>query len=120
MNQISIYHNPRCSKSRRALELLEEAGHNVRVIEYLNTPLNVEAVLDLIRMAGGDPMELVRVGEDEFADSGIPGNEQDVDVVAEAISRYPRLLQRPVVVCGMRAVVARPPESLSELINPAD
>ena len=104
-----IYHNPRCSKSRQALEILRQRGIEPVVIEYLKTPLDAKT----LRSLGLPVRELIRDNEDEYAALNLAGK-SDADLIA-AIVKHPILLQRPIVVHGKRAVVARPPERVQEL-----
>ncbi len=108
MSEYVLYHNPRCSKSRQALEILRTAGIEPRIIEYLKTPPSV-AELRRLNLPARD---LVRDNEDEFAQLKL-ADASEADLLA-AIARYPILLQRPIVVHGDRAIVARPPELARE------
>jgi arsenate reductase (glutaredoxin) len=107
-----IYHNPRCSKSRQALEILRQHGHEPRIIEYLKTPPD----LATLRSFGLPARDLLRDNEPEFATLKLdaPGK-TDADLFA-AIVAHPVLLQRPIVVRGPRALIARPPERVTELL----
>ena len=114
--RIVIYHNPACSKSRGALEILRERGAEFDVVEYLKTPLakaGLEKVLGLIEDA---PAELVRKDKD-FKDLGLDAGDYTIqDAVVRLLSEHPKLMQRPVVVRGDRAVIARPSEKVEELL----
>ncbi len=110
MSDYVIYHNPRCSKSRQALEILRAAGVEPRIVEYLKTPPTV-AQLKQFNLPARD---IVRAGEDEYAQLKLAAA-TDAEVLA-AIAQHPILLQRPIVVRGNRAVVARPPEKVRELL----
>ena len=112
-NDVVIYHNPRCSKSRKALEILQEHGLKPVVIEYLKTPVDVET----LRSLGLPAREIIRKDEDEYAalNLGDPGK-TEAELFA-AIAQHPILLQRPIVLAGHRAVVARPPERVNELLG---
>ena len=112
-NDFIIYHNPRCSKSRRALEILRQRGHTPVVIEYLKTPLDVET----LRSFGLPAREILRDNEDAYAALNLadPGK-TDAELFA-AIAQHPILLQRPIVMGGQGAVVARPPERVHELLD---
>ena len=104
-----IYHNPRCSKSRQALEILRQHGIEPTVIEYLKTPPEAKT----LRSLGLPARAILRENEDEAA-ALTPGM-SDAELFA-AIARQPILLQRPIVVRGKRAIVARPPECVNELL----
>lgn len=114
---ITIYHNPRCSKSRRAMEILLGAGVEPRVIEYLNTPPSPRTLRHLTDLLGIKPREMIRTGEREYSELGLSDPDLDDKVLLEMISRHPRLMQRPVVVRGKRAVIGRPPEKILELLK---
>jgi len=111
-----IYHNPRCSKSRSALALLEEHGVTPEVVRYLDEPPTREELVELLARLGMKPSELVRTGEDvcrtEYA-----GKTMSEDDWLTAMLAHPVLIERPVVVAGERAVVARPPEKVLELLK---
>jgi arsenate reductase len=116
MKSFTIYHNPKCSKSRQALALLREAGVELTVVEYLKTPLSVAQLSALARKLALPVHAMLRDGEDEYAalDLGAPGK-TDAEVLA-AIAQHPILLQRPIIEQGPRAVIGRPPEKLKELL----
>lgn len=112
MQPITIFHNPKCSKSRRALEILREKGVECDCIEYLKTPPDRATLEWLLRLLAIAPGELVR-RDARFAELGLDdaacgSAAQVVDLLLE----YPELMERPVVVCGERAVVGRPPEGV--------
>jgi arsenate reductase len=115
MTDTTIYHNPRCSKSRQALALLEEAGKAPNVVKYLDTPLDVPALDALCTRLGLEPHELMRTGEDAYAALGFKGRTPGRAEALEALAAHPILMERPVVVRGDKAVVARPPERVNEL-----
>ena len=110
---ITIYHNPRCSKSRKALEILNEHGCKPVVVEYLKEPLDVAT----LRSFGIPPREMIRTDEDEYAALNLADPGKTDDELFAAIAQHPILLQRPLVVSGKRALVARPPELVNELIG---
>lgn len=106
---VTLYHNPRCSKSRAALELLRERGVEPHVIEYLKSPPNAAALRALIGKLGVRPGELVRTGEDVFMELYKGRNLSDAEWIA-ALAEHPILIERPIAVCGDKAVIGRPPE----------
>jgi arsenate reductase (glutaredoxin) len=116
MPAVTLYHNPRCSKSRKTLELLEEHGVHPKIVLYLETPLTREEITGLLRKLGLTAGELVRRGEDEYKVSGLNKGSSDEEILA-AMTKYPKLLERPIVVRGARAVVGRPPEKVLELLD---
>lgn len=112
---ITIYHNPRCSKSRQTLELIRENGIEPTVIEYLKTPLSTEGIQELLKKLDMDATDLVRRNEKVFDEMGLDG--ADADTLITALSTEPRLLQRPIVVAGERACLGRPPENVLALLE---
>ena len=116
MSDYTIYHNPRCSKSRNTLALLEENGIAPRVVLYLETPPDEAQIRDLLKKLGIGAADLLRRGEAEYKQSGLGRDSSEQDIVA-AMARYPKLIERPIVVKGKRAVLGRPPETVLELIN---
>lgn len=114
---MTLYHNPRCSKSRRALELLRERGETVSVIEYLTHPPSVAELDRLCRLLAVEPRDLVRRKERRFVELGLAAEgdrrrREWLDVMA----RNPILIERPIAVAGDRAVVGRPPERVLEVL----
>lgn len=111
---ITIYHNPRCSKSRKALEILTESGAQVEVKEYLKDGVTAEELTKLQVKLGVSVLEFTRQKEDEFKALNIDWNNNDL-AMAELI-KTPKLLERPIVVNGDKAVVARPPELVHNIL----
>ena len=114
--ELTIYHNPRCSKSRATLALLESRGESPRVIDYLNAPPDAEELAGVLKLLGKPVLEMVRQNEDAWAESGLDSEANESDVLA-AIANAPILLQRPIVVRGKRAVIGRPPENIEQLFD---
>ena len=114
---ITIWHNPRCSKSRQTLELLRKKGVEPTIREYLKQPPSKAEVEKLIDLVGGDPGELIRDGEAEF--KALKKKKADFGKadIAKAIAQHPVLLQRPIVVAGERAAIGRPPEAVLPLLK---
>lgn len=112
---IQIYHNPRCSKSREALQLLEETGKEHNVILYLKDELTKAQLTELINKLGIAPIELVRKNEQVWKDE-YKGKELTDDEVINAMVVNPKLIERPIVVNGNKAVVARPAATLKEIL----
>lgn len=117
MPKPTIYHNPRCSKSRQALALLEQAGTTPEVVKYLETPPTPAELDALLRKLGLDPRALLRTGEDRYAELGLADRELDREALIRIMADNPILIERPIVVVGDRAVVARPPERATELLG---
>lgn len=115
MTSVTIYHNPRCSKSRQTLTLLEERDLDLRIVPYLESPPSKAELADIVKMLGVAAANIVRTGEDEYKDSGLTADSPEDDVL-DAIVATPKLMQRPIVICGDRARVGRPPESVLEIL----
>ena len=114
---VTIWHNPRCSKSRQTLELLREKGVTPVIRDYLKKPPSKAEVETLIDMVGGDPAQLVRDGEAEFKALKKKKAEMSKADIAKAIAAHPILLQRPIVVSGKKAAIGRPPEAVLPLLK---
>lgn len=116
MSQITLYHNPSCSKSRGAKEILESRGADFQVVEYLKTPLDADSIGALLQAIGGDPADLVRK-DSHFKELGLNADDyQSAAAVAKLLAEHPRLMQRPVAALDDRAVIARPSEKVEELL----
>ncbi|HPE61111.1 MAG: arsenate reductase (glutaredoxin) [Thiothrix sp.] len=115
-NQPVIYHNPRCSKSRQTLALLEQQGIEPRIIRYLDTPPDVATLEQLLNLLGLSPRELMRKGEDEYQMLGLDDPQlSDAQLIA-AMVQHPRLIERPIVVHNGKATIGRPPEKVLDLL----
>ena len=115
MKKITLYHNPRCSKSRSAKALLEEYGVELSVIEYLKTPPGTEALKTLARQLQLPVREMLRTNETLYRELRLDQVSSDEDLF-QAIAEHPILLQRPIAVAGNRAAIGRPPENVLELL----
>ena len=115
MTLVTIYHNPKCSKSRQTLSLLEERHLELRIVPYLDSPPSKSELADIVKMLGVAAADIVRTGEDEYKESGLTAESSENDVL-DAILIAPKLMQRPIVICGDQARVGRPPESALEII----
>jgi arsenate reductase (glutaredoxin) len=113
---LTIYHNPRCSKSRETLALLEGRGLAPRIVKYLETPPTAAELADLVKMLGIRPEALVRKGEDVFKAKYAGRTLSDAEWIA-AMVEHPALIERPIVVAGNRAVIGRPPERVSAILD---
>ena len=113
---VTIYHNPRCSKSRQTLALLEERGLKPRVVEYLKTPPDRATLSALLRKLDLPPSALVRRKEPEFKALGldVPGTSEAA--ILDAMATHPKLIERPIVVAGRKARLGRPPEAVLEIL----
>jgi arsenate reductase (glutaredoxin) len=113
---IRIYHNNRCSKSRSALALLEQSGKPVEVIHYLETPPSAVELKALLVQLGITARQLLRTGEDVYAELHLDDATLDETVLIDAMVRHPRLIERPIVVANGKAVIGRPPETVLDIL----
>lgn len=119
MSGTRLFHNPRCSKSRGALELLRARGVEPEIVDYLGEPPSVPALRELVAMLDRPARDLLRTSEPEYAALGLGDPSLDDDVLISAMSAHPRLIERPVFAHGDRAVIGRPPERVLDLLGPA-
>lgn len=112
---LTIWHNPRCSKSRQTLARLEAAGHTPQVRTYLTDPPSLPELREALARLGGPAKGILRQGEDDWKASGLDAD--DDEAVLKAIAANPRLLERPIVLSGDRAVLGRPPENVDALLG---
>ena len=115
MSNTFIFHNPRCSKSRKTMELLKESGIDFEVRLYLQDPPNVNELETLLHILELEPRSLMRVDEDEYEINDLE-NQQDRNALIEAMVSYPILIQRPIVVHNGKARIGRPPEAILEIL----
>ena len=116
MSDYTIYHNPRCSKSRNTLALLEENGIEPEIVLYLETPPDAGQIKALLAKLGLSAAELVRRGEDAYKACGLSKASSEGELIS-AMAAHPKLIERPIVIKGKRAVLGRPPENALELIG---
>lgn len=115
---MKIYHNPRCSKSRDSFNLLTDKGLNFETVEYLKTPLTREELKDILAKLNIPAKDLIRKGENDFKDNFM-GKELSEDQWIDAMLTYPKLIERPIIVKGDKAVIGRPIEKVIDLITGA-
>lgn len=111
----TLYHNPRCSKSREALHLLEEEGETIEIVNYLENPPSIQELKQVIELLGIKPIELVRIQETDWKEN-FKGKELTGDEVIDAMIKFPKLIERPIAIHGTKAVIGRPPEKVLELL----
>jgi arsenate reductase len=114
---VTIYHNPSCSKSRETLALLREQGFEPTVIEYLKTPPSAAELDAILTKLGLEPREAMRKGEDEYKALGLGDPNLTRGELVAAMAANPRLIERPIVVRGERAALGRPPENVLKLLG---
>jgi arsenate reductase len=113
---IEILHNPRCSKSRATLALLQEQGHEPRVRLYLEDPPGRAELAGILGKLGIPARALLRRGEAEYRELGLADESLDDEALIAAMAEHPRLIERPIVIKGRRAAIGRPPESVLEIL----
>ena len=116
MNAITIYHNPRCSKSRATLALLRERGDALQVVHYLDDCPDVATIKRLAALLQLSVGDLLRRNEAEYRQLQLDARVADEDELAAIIAAHPKLLQRPIVVCGGKAAIGRPPENVLAIL----
>ena len=115
-NKVTIYHNPRCSKSRQTMELLQSKSITPDVVEYLNTPPDYDELDSLLNMLGIEPRQLMRKGEAEYKDNNLDDDSLTRKQLIEAMVEYPKLMERPIVVKNGKAAIGRPPTTVLEIL----
>jgi len=116
MKEFTIYHNPRCSKSRQTLQILRDRGIEPSIVEYLKTPLQKNELKKISTSLGLRPKEFVRKNESAFKERNLVNHLEDDDKMIEAMAAYPKIIERPIVVLKSKAVLGRPPENVLKLI----
>ena len=116
MSNIQILHNPRCSKSRQTLALLEEKGIEPEVIKYLDTPPTATELKAILQTLGISARDLLRKGEDDYKALNLKDRSLSEEALIEAMVEHPKLIERPIVIKGNKARLGRPPESVLDII----
>jgi arsenate reductase (glutaredoxin) len=115
-DSIKIFHNPKCSKSRKTMELLSEKGLQPQIIEYLKTPPDqkqLEGILDMLNL---QPRQLMRTHESEYKDNNLANESLSRDQLIAAMIQFPKLIERPIVINNGKAAIGRPPETILEIL----
>lgn len=112
----TIYHNPRCSKSRQTLELLKEHNVEAEVIEYLKTPPSRTQLVEILAMLGLEPRQLMRTKEPEYKEQGLDDESLSRDQLIDAMLATPKLIERPIVISNGKAAIGRPPETVLDIL----
>lgn len=115
--QITIYHNPRCTKSRATLKLIEERGHAPDVVEYLQTPPSADTLKKLLKKLDMKPRDLLRKQESAYKEAGLDQAFVSDNAIIAAMVEYPILIERPIVVVDDHAVIGRPPENVLTILD---
>ncbi|ARU87802.1 arsenate reductase (glutaredoxin) [Pseudomonas sp. M30-35] len=116
MTDLILYHNPRCSKSRAALQLLEDRGLTPEIVRYLDTPPTAEQLSAVLGKLGITARALLRTGEDDYKTLNLAAAELSEAELIAAMVAHPKLIERPILIAGDRAVVGRPPENVLEIL----
>ncbi len=114
---ICIYHNPRCSKSRQTLQLLEDKGINPEIVLYLETPPDKTTLLGLLDKLAMSPRQLLRKNEADYKDNNLKDDSLCDAQLIDFMLKFPKLIERPIVVNGDKAALGRPPESVLEILE---
>lgn len=116
MSKIEIFHNPRCSKSRQTLALLEQQNIQAEIIDYLNTPPTTARLKEILTMLNIEPRELLRKGEVVYKEQGLADKSLSNEQLIHAMCEYPKLIERPIVINNGKAKIGRPPEVVLEIL----
>jgi len=113
---VKIYHNPRCTKSRETLQLLEAKGIKPDVVEYLKNPPTAAELQDILHKLGIKPRDLMRTKEPEYKENGLDDKSLSDSELIEAMVRIPKLIERPIVLANDKAAIGRPPEAVLAIL----
>lgn len=114
--KVKIYHNPRCSKSRQTLEILNRKNLDIDIVEYLKSPLDINEISNLLKKLGYTARDLLRKGEDIYKNENLSDESLTEDFLIDMMSKNPILIERPIVVSNGKAVIGRPPEKVLEIL----
>ncbi|DAB28280.1 MAG: arsenate reductase (glutaredoxin) [Sulfurimonas sp. RIFOXYD12_FULL_33_39] len=118
MSKLKIWHNPKCSKSREAKSMLEDKNQEFEVFEYLKEDITKDELKNIIKMLCiSDIREMLRTKEDEYKELGIAEKNLSQEEIMDIVLKHPKLIERPIIIKGSKAVIARPMERLAELIG---
>lgn len=116
MQEITIWHNPKCSKSREVMEILQENKCEAEVVKYLEEKPDEKQIKAILKMLGITPRELMRTKEDIYKELNLK-DETDDEALIEAMAKHPKLIERPIIIKGNRAIIGRPVEKIAEFLN---
>jgi arsenate reductase len=114
--KVKIYHNPRCSKSRQTLQLLQDRGFEPEIIEYLKTPPDKTELQEILRLLDLQARELMRIKESIYKEQGLDNENLSTDELIEEMIKHPVLIERPIVMANNKAAIGRPPEKVLEIL----
>jgi len=116
MNKVIIYHNPRCSKSRQTLEILQKKGVTIEIIKYLDSPPTQEELDNVLTLLGKQPREVMRKSENDYKENNMSNEELSRSELIALMHLFPKVIERPIVINGNKAAIGRPPESVLEIV----
>lgn len=116
MQEVKIWHNPKCSKSREAVEILQENGCKAEIVKYLEEKPDEKKIKALLKMLGITPRELMRTKEDIYKELNLKDEKSD-EALISAMAQNPKLIERPIIIKGERAIIGRPVEKIDEFLN---
>lgn len=116
MSNLKIYHNPRCSKSRKTLEIIEQKGFKPEVIKYLDTPPTAEEIKTVLGLLNMQPRDLMRKGESQYKENNLSSPGLTKDELIKYMLDFPKIIERPIVLNNNKAVIGRPPESVLDIL----
>lgn len=116
MQEITIWHNPKCSKSREAMEILQDNKCEAKVVKYLEEKPDAKKIKAILKMLGITPRELMRTKEDIYKELNLKDETND-EALIEAMAKHPKLIERPIIIKGNRAIIGRPVERIAEFLN---
>ena len=113
---VTIFHNPRCSKSRQTLSLIQEKNIDIKIIEYLKTPPDISQLKQILKKLGYEPRQLMRKSEQIYKDLDLGNENKTAEDLVIAMAQNPILIERPIVLSGEKAAIGRPPESVLNIL----
>ena len=113
---VTIFHNPRCSKSRQTLSLIQEKNIDINIIEYLKTPPDISQLKQILEQLGYEPRQLMRKSEQIYKDLDLGNENKTAEDLIIAMTQNPILIERPIVLSGEKAAIGRPPESVLNIL----
>jgi arsenate reductase len=116
MSQVKIYHNPRCSKSRQTLSIIEEQGIEPEIINYLETPPSISELTTVLSLLDLEPQGLMRKRESEYKESGLDNLSLSKSEQIQLMVKFPKIIERPIVLSNGKAAIGRPPECVLEIL----
>jgi arsenate reductase len=116
MKPLKIYHNPRCSKSRKTLEIIQQHGYQPEIIKYLESPPSVNELQNILSLLNQEPRDLMRKNESEYKENNMDNPSFTNSQLIELMHKFPKVLERPIVLNKGKAVIGRPPESVLSIL----